>query len=402
MTQGPVRLAARTSVLRPSATLAVTAEAARMKAEDIDVVGFGAGEPDFDTPRAICDKAIEAIHEGFTHYTATAGILPLRNAICRKFKNEQGLEYGPDAVIVTTGAKFALFLLTQVLLDPGDEAIIPAPYWNSYPEQVQLAGARPVIVETRESDGFVLRPDALDAAITDRTKLLILTSPSNPTGTVYGRAELAALAEVAIRRNILVVSDEIYDKVFFDPAGHVSIASISPGMKERTFVVGGFSKTYAMTGWRLGFAVGPVPGIKAAVDLGGHTTSNPNSIAQKAALAALLGGDESVRSMVAEFDRRRLYAYSRISMMPGITCVEPKGAFYLFPNVSQYYGRKIGDTSIKDSVSFSRALLAHGHVAIVPGAAFGSDSHVRISYATSHDEIEKGLDRFEEFLAKLS
>lgn len=403
MSQGSLPLSSRVASMKPSATLAVSATAARMRAEDIDVVGFGAGEPDFDTPRPIREKAILAINEGFTHYTATAGILPLRNAICQKLKTELRLEYGPDDAIVTTGAKFALYLLFQVLCEPDDEVILLAPFWNSYPEQVRLAGARPVVVTTREADGFRIQPEALAAAIGPRTRAVVLNSPCNPTGAVLTSADLDALARVlADHPSIAVISDEIYDKVLFDEGGHHSIAAVGPDMAARTFIVGGVGKSFAMTGWRIGYAVGPTDVIKACVRLAGHVTSCANSIAQKAALAALLGGDEPVEEMVAEFDKRRLYAYSRLSMMPGIECVEPKGAFYLFPNVSNFYGKKSGETLIEDSVSFAQALLAAAHVALVPGVAFGSDAHVRISYATSHDEIEKGLDRLEEFLAQLA
>ncbi|MBI4615830.1 MAG: pyridoxal phosphate-dependent aminotransferase [Planctomycetes bacterium] len=398
----PLPLSERAAAIQPSATLAVLAEAARMREQDIDVVGFGAGEPDFDTPESVRGKAIEAIHEGFTRYTPTTGILPLRNAISQKLRDDQGLDYGPDCVLATPGGKYACHLAFQVTCNPGDEVLVPAPFWTSYPEQICLAQARPVVLETREADGFKLSPDALAAAVGPRTKMLVLNSPSNPTGSVYSREELAALGEALKGSNVLVLSDEIYEKIIFGDARHHSIAAVAPFLKDRTFLVGGVSKTYAMTGWRIGWLAGPREAIAAAARLADHTTSNPCSIAQKAALAALLGGDEPVRRMVAEFDKRRLYAFSRISQMPGLACAPPEGAFYLFPNVGRCYGRRIGETALSDSVSFARALLVHARVAVVPGIAFGADSHVRISYATSQDEIEKGLDRLEEFLARLS
>ncbi len=387
--------------IKPSPTLAIDAKAKKMKAEGQDVVGFGAGEPDFDTPAPIKEAAIQAIQAGFTKYTPSSGTEELRQAIAEKLKRDNGLDYPASQVVVSNGAKHSIANAALALLNPGDEVIIPAPYWVSYPEIVKMAGGVPVILPTFEEDGFRVKPERLKRVLGGRTRLLILCSPSNPTGSVYPRGELEALAEVLKPTDTLVLSDEIYEKLVYGGAAHVSFASVSQDAFGRTLTVNGMSKAYSMTGWRIGYCAGPEALMKACANLQSHATSNPASISQKAALAALKGGGQEVEAMRQEFDRRRQAIVRLLNAVPGVSCQEPQGAFYAFPNISGLYGKSLGETKIGGSTDFATALLEDSKVAVVPGADFGADDHIRLSYATGMETIEKGVARIAEFAAKL-
>lgn len=381
----------RTKRITPSATLAISAKAAEMKRNGIDVVSFGAGEPDFDTPDHIKKAAIAAIKAGFTKYTPTSGIPELKEAIIEKFDKDNGLIYTPKQILVGNGAKQCLYNIIQALINPGDEVIIPVPYWVSYEEMVKLADGKCVFVPSGKD--FKIRPVSLKKYISKKTKALILNSPSNPTGIVYDKHELAAIAKICIEENLFVISDEIYEKLIYGKK-HVSIASLGKAIIDLTIVVNGVSKTYAMTGWRIGYCGGPEDIIQAAGSLQDHTTSNPNSIAQKAALSALTGSLNNVSVMKKEYVRRRDYMVERLNKMKGISAQLPDGAFYVFPNVSKLYSRKM-----RDSASFCEQLLTTFHVAAVPGSAFGDDRCIRLSFATSMEQIKKGLDRIERFVS---
>jgi aspartate aminotransferase len=394
-------LSERIGHIKPSPTLAMNAKALAMKAAGIDVISFGVGEPDFDTPKHIREAAKRAIEEGFTRYTAVSGIPELKDAIMEKFKRDNNLSYEPDEVMVSCGGKHVLYNLAQAVLNPGDEVIIPAPYWVSYPPIVVLAGASPVVVGTREADDFKLSPESLKAAITPRTRMLILNSPSNPTGLVYTESELRTLAEVTFKHNIWVVSDEIYEKLIFDDRRFHSIAQVSEEAKSKTFVVNGVSKTYAMTGWRIGYVAGPREVIAGMNKIQSQSTSNPNSIAQKAAIAALNGPQDSINDMLEAFDRRRKYLLRRLKAIEGVHCNVPGGAFYAFPNFSHCFNAKTEGGTIQGSVDLCEYLLAEARVALVPGAAFGDDSFIRFSYATGLETIAEGLDRIEGAIGKL-
>ena len=375
--------------IAPSITLAVTAQAAKMKKEGVDVCSFGAGEPDMDTPAYIKDAAVAALAAGKTKYTASAGLVELREAICAKLKADNGLNYTPDLVSVNCGAKHSCYNAILATCGPGDEVIIPAPFWTSYPDMVRLAGAIPVIVHAKQENGWKMTPDDFEAAMTPATKMVIINSPSNPTGAVYTKEELEALGEIALGEDILILSDEIYEKLVYDETEHVSIASISQELRNLTIVVNGFSKAYSMTGWRIGYTATANKKIAEAIDtIQSHTTSAPATFAQYGALAALSGDPNVVEDMRAEFDIRRGYMASRLSKINNISFVEPKGAFYYLVNIG-----KMGLTSM----NFSEKLLIRSHVAVVPGIAFGADDTVRFSYACSLDVIKAGLDRFEEF-----
>lgn len=395
-------LSPRVRNIKPSPTLAMDAKAKGMKAQGIDVVNFGVGEPDFDTPDNIKNAAIKAINDGFTKYTPVGGIDPLKDAILAKLKTDNGLTYERDQIVVSCGAKHTLYNIAQALYGPGDEVIIPAPYWVSYPDQVLLNDATPVIVQTREEDHFMLKPEALAAAITPKTKAIILNSPSNPTGFAYDRAALAAIAALAVKHDFYIVSDEIYEKLVYDGVQHVSIASVSPEAQERTIVVNGLSKSHAMTGWRIGYAAGPKDIIKAMTNIQSQSTSNPTSIAQKAAVEALTGPQDFVGIMRAEFDKRRTYLVDALNAIPGITCTKPNGAFYAFPKVSALYGKKAGDRVIKGSLDLALYLLEEANVALVHGEAFGNDNYIRLSYATSMENLRKGVERIAAAVAQLS
>jgi aspartate aminotransferase len=397
-------LADRLKTLAPSSTLAVQAKARELQRRGIDVVSFGAGEPDFDTPERIKDAAVRAMRRGQTKYTEVGGIPELRAAVCAKFQRDNGLAYEPADVLVSCGAKHTLFNLAVALFDPGDEVLVPSPYWVSYPEQARLVGAVPVAVPTQEATGFDLEPERLRAALTPRTKAIILNSPNNPTGAVFSAASLAAVAQLAVERNLLVVSDECYEALTFE-GRHASIAALGPEIKARTLVVNTCSKAYAMTGWRLGFAAGPRELVRAMTDVQSQVTSNPSSITQWAAVEALGGGQDEVARMAAEFDRRRQLIVAGLNALPGVSCVMPKGAFYAFANVSGLFGRTWktpdGPTRLKGSLDVTAFLLEEARVAVVPGLDFGSDEHVRLSYATSDALITEGLTRMAAALARL-
>jgi aspartate aminotransferase len=387
------KISNRAASLTASLTLAIDAKAKQMQAAGVDVVIFGAGEPDFDTPQHIKDACVKALADGFTKYTAAAGIPELRQAVADKFKRDNGLSYKPSQIIISCGGKHSCFNLIMATCEPGDEVVVPAPYWLSYPEMVKLAGATPVIIKTTDATEFKVTPAQLRQAITPRTRLFILNSPSNPTGSVYTREEIKALGDICVQKNVLIMSDEIYEKLVYDGAEHVSVASFSPAHYEHTIIVHGFAKAWSMTGWRLGFMAAPEPIAKAVDAIQGHSTSNPTSFAQKGGVAALNGPQDHLKLWLAEFDKRRIYAHQRLNNIPGITCVKPRGAFYLFPNVS-----KLG----LNSTTFCAKLLEREKVAAVPGIAFGADEYIRISYATSMANIEKGLDRLEKFAKMLA
>ncbi len=387
-----LQLANRVTSLTPSITLAVSSKAKKMKAEGIDVCGFGAGEPDFDTPQHIKDAAVAALTSGFTKYTPSSGIPELRAAIAAKLKEDNDLTYDPKQVIVNAGAKHSCYNAIMATCQAGDEVIIPAPFWLSYPEMVRLAGATPVIVPTDEANGFKLTAEQFENAMTPRTKMIIINSPGNPTGSLYTREELQALADVALEEEILILSDEIYEKITYDNSEHVSIASLSPEIHGLTITINGFSKGYSMTGWRLGYLAAPEPIAKAIDSMQSHSTSNATSFAQKGALAALQGDQTFMHSWLLAFADRREAMHSRLTAIPGITCVKPMGAFYMLPNISSF---GLG------SVEFCNRLLDEKQVAAVPGSAFGSDTNIRFSYACSMENIENGLGRLAEFCTGL-
>jgi aspartate aminotransferase len=384
-----MKLAARVSQVTPSITLAIAAKAKAMKAEGIDVCSFSAGEPDFDTPAHIKAAAAKALDEGKTKYGPAAGEPKLREAIAHKLKNDNGLNYKAENVLVTNGGKHSLYNLIVALIDPGDEVIIPSPYWLSYPEMVTLVGGKSVIVETDASTGYKITPEQLKKAITPKTKLFVLNSPSNPTGMVYTPGEIKALAQVIVDADIYVVSDEIYEKILYDGAEHISIGSLGEEIFSRTLISSGFAKGYSMTGWRLGYLAGPVEIIKAASTIQGHSTSNVCTFAQYGAIAALESSQDCVEEMRQAFAKRRQVMFARLNAIPGLSTAKPDGAFYLFPDISK--------TGLK-SLEFCDAFLAEHQVALIPGVAFGADKNVRLSYATDMTTIEKGMDRLEKFV----
>jgi aspartate aminotransferase len=398
-------LADRLKTLAPSSTLAVQAKAKELRNQGVDVISFGAGEPDFDTPQRIKDAATEAMRRGQTKYTEVGGIPELRAAVCAKLKRDNGLAYEPADVLVSVGAKHTLFNLVTALINPGDEVLVPSPYWVSYPEQARLMGGVPVEVETFEATGFDLDPTRLRAAVTERTKLIVINSPNNPTGAVFSPAALEAVARLAVERKLWIVSDECYEALTFE-GRHVSIASFGPEVKARTIVVNTCSKAYAMTGWRIGYAAGDRTLIKAMTDVQSQVTSNPSSIAQWAAVEALTGPQSEVAKMAGEFDRRRRLVIAGLNALPGVRCAMPRGAFYAFANVSGLFGRTwarpAGAVTLKSSLDVTGFLLEEARVAVVPGRDFGSDAHVRLSYATSDTLISEGLARMGAALAKLA
>jgi aspartate aminotransferase len=393
--------ARRIRQIPPSATLSLNAKANQLKAQGVDIVNFGVGEPDFDTPDNIREAAIRAIREGFTRYTPVGGIPELKEAIAARFQADYGLSYEASEIVVSCGGKHSLYNLFQVLFDPGDEVVIPAPYWVSYVPMAMLAEAVPVIVPTREENGFKLTAAELKERLTPRTRALVLNSPSNPTGGVYSQAELAALGEVVLEAGLFVISDDIYDKILFDGAKFVNLAMLAAELKARTFVLNGVSKAYAMTGWRIGYMAGPGAWIKAADNLQSQSTSNPNSIAQKAAVEALNGPQDSVRAMTAEFAWRRDDIYQRVLSIPGATTIKPGGAFYIFPNFSKYYDKLNPAPGQSHSQALAAYLLDEARVAAVPGSEFGEDNCLRFSYATSRERIATGLSRIKAALEKL-
>jgi len=387
-----MKLAARVGQVRPSLTLAISAKAKALKESGIDVCSFSAGEPDFDTPDPIKAAAKLALDQGKTRYGAAAGEPRLREAIAQKLREENGLCYDAENVLVTNGGKHSLFNLMLALIETGDEVIIPAPYWLSYPEMVKLAGGSPVIVPTDATTGYKITPEQLRSSITPKTKLFVLNSPSNPTGMVYTPTEIKALAEVVVERDILVVSDEIYEKILYDGAEHLSIGAVNPEIFERTIISSGFAKAFSMTGWRLGYLAGSVELIKAATTVQGHSTSNVCTFAQYGAIAALSGSQDCVEEMRLAFAKRREVMFERLNAIPGLHCPKPEGAFYMFPNISK--------TGLK-SLEFCDRLLDSMQVAVIPGIAFGADDCIRLSYATDMTSIEKGMERLEKFVRSL-
>jgi len=396
-----MKVSKRAQEVPPSATIAVTAREQELKAQGVDVVGFGAGAPDFDTPEYIKDAAIASLKAGQTKYTPAAGIPKLRAVIAEKLKRENGLDYKPEQVVVNIGGKHSVYEAMQAVLDPGDEVIMQTPYWVTYPETIKLAGAKAKIIQTGKSTGYKITPVQLKKAITKKTAMLIINSPNNPGGFTYTPEELKALAKVLEGTDVIVMSDEIYEKLIYGDTKFVSFAALSEDAYNRTLTLNGFSKTFSMTGWRLGYTAGPLDVIKAMARLQDHMTSNPVTFAQYAAIAAYgPQADEAVEAMRAEFDKRGKYMVERLNAIEGVKCTESTGAFYSFPDVSTHYGRTIGGAKITGSMEFAKALLDQAAVALVPGLPFGSDNNVRLSFACSLEQIKKGLDRIENWLTK--
>ncbi len=394
-------LSNKAKAVKPSSTLAITAKAKELKAQGLDVVGFGAGEPDFNTPDNICDAAIDAIHSGFTKYTPASGINELKQAICDKFKRFNGLDYKPSQIVISNGGKHSLTNVFSAILNPGDEVIIPAPYWLSYPEIVKLSDGVPVFVKADKASGYKVTAEQLQTATTEKTKALVLNTPNNPTGMIYTEEELRAIADYAVKNDIYVVADEMYENLVYNGKKHVSIASFNDEIYKRTITVSGLAKSYAMTGWRIGYTGSSEEIAKLMSSVQSHQTSNPNSIAQKAAVEALNGDQSTVAKMTQAFDERRKFMVKRLSTIPHISFVEPDGAFYVFIDVHEalelsYKGKKIGDIA-----EFARILIEEYQVAVIPCADFGFPDHIRLSYAISIEQIEKGLDRIDSFLKEL-
>jgi len=394
-------IAKRAQAIKPSPTLATAAKAKAMKMQGIDVVDFGVGEPDFDTPENVKQAGIRAIQSGFTKYTPAGGTDELKEAVIEKFKTDNNLAYERSQILISCGAKHSLYNIAEALFDPGDEIIIPSPYWVSYPDQVLLNDATPVIVETTEAEGFKLSARKLEKTITKKTKALVLNSPSNPTGLAYDKKTLEEIAAIAVKHKIYVISDEIYEKLLYDGFTHLSIASFGREIKDLTIVVNGVSKSHAMTGWRIGYAAGPKDVITAMSNIQSQSTSNPCSISQKAALEALRGPQDFIRTMNVEFDKRRKYMVEQLNKIPGVSCLMPVGAFYAFPNVARLYGKSIQGKTIKNSSDLATYLLEEAKVALVSGDAFGADPYIRLSYATSMENIQKGLNRIEKAVSEL-
>jgi len=397
-----VFLTKRAQGIQPSATLAVDVRAKALTAAGKDVVNFGVGEPDFPTTPAATVAAMEAIREGFTKYTPSAGIPALRQAICDTFLKDNGLEYRPDQIVVSNGAKHSLYNAFQVLCEEGDEVLIPSPYWVTYPEQVRLCGGVPVFVETDEASGYKLDALALEAKVTPRTRILCLNSPCNPTGAVLPPKTVEAIADFVLRHGLYLITDEVYQKLVYHGARHLSPAAVSDEVKRRSVVINGVSKAYAMTGWRIGFAAAEGPIAKAMAELQGHVTTGTGSVAQRAALAALRDDAEAVAKMVEEFEKRRDYTVKRLKAMPGFSTPDPEGAFYVFPTIGKLFGRTVGGKVIRSGDDLAMALLESANVAVVPGAGFGRPDAIRFSYATSMENIAKGLDRVEEAVRSAS
>ncbi len=389
-----VKLASRVLALTPSTTLAITAKAKELKEQGVDVIGLGAGEPDYNTPQHILDAAVRSMNEGHTKYTPSAGLPALKKAIIEKFDRDQGLSYKLNEIIVGNGAKHVLYTLFQVLLNEGDEVIIPTPYWVSYPEQVKLAGGVPVYVDGLESQQFKITPEQLNSVISERTRAVIINSPSNPTGVIYTAEELRELGKLCLEKNILIVSDEIYEKLIYGEHKHVSIAQLSPELKEQTIVINGVSKSHSMTGWRIGYAAGNKEIIEAMTNLASHSTSNPTTTAQYASIAAYNGPQEPVEEMRQAFEQRLEVIYNQLVSIPGFTCVKPQGAFYLYPNVKE----AANITGYSDVDAFVEALLVEAKVAVIPGSGFGTPDNIRLSYATSLDLLEKAVARMKDFV----
>ncbi len=396
-----LELSKKAAAVKPSSTLAITAKAKELKAQGKDVVGFGAGEPDFDTPENICDAAIDAINNGFTKYTPASGIIELKEAVSKKFKKYNNIDYAPEQIVISNGGKHSLENIFTVLLNPGDEVIIPAPYWLSYTEIVKLAGGVPVIVKTSKEQEYKLTAEALCKAVTNKTKALILNTPNNPTGMVYTDNELRDIADIVINKDFYVVADEMYETLTYDGHKHISIASLGKEIYDRTITCNGLAKSYAMTGWRIGYTGSPLQIARMMGSVQSHQTSNPNSIAQKAAVEALNGPQDSVSQMNEEFNKRRQYVYERICNMPFVSTIKPMGAFYVFVDASEVLGKTHKGETVGTVAKMAEILINEYNTAVVPCADFGFDDHLRLSYAISMEQIEKGLDRIEKFLKEL-
>ncbi|MCX5810695.1 MAG: pyridoxal phosphate-dependent aminotransferase [Proteobacteria bacterium] len=392
-------LSKRASLLKPSPTLAISAKEKELKAKGIDIAGFGAGEPDFDTPDHIKQAAIKAINDNFTRYTPAAGIDPLKDAVIEKFKRDNGLTYKRDEIIISCGGKHSLYNLFQAIFQEGDEVIIPAPYWVSYPPMVELAGAKPVIVETQEDEDYQITAQMVKKYINKNTKGIVLNYPSNPVGSIFYRENLEQIGKLAVENNFYIISDEIYEKLTYDDYTHVSIASLDPAFKEKTIICHGVAKTYAMTGWRIGFAAGQSSIIKAMGNIQSQSTSNPASISQMAAVAALNGPQDSIALMLEAFKKRRDYLVRELKSIPGVTCYNPKGAFYVFPNFNNVLGKTYKGRVVDTSTALTEILLEDFHTAVVPGVEFGKEGYLRLSFATSMEVIEKGVERIKKAVA---
>ncbi len=396
-----LELSKKAVAVKPSSTLAITAKAKELRAQGKDVVGFGAGEPDFNTPDNICNAAITAIQDGFTKYTPASGINDLKEAVSKKFKELNHLDYGIDQIVISNGGKHSLTNIFTALINPGDEVIIPAPFWLSYPEIVKLAGGVPVIITTTKEQGYKLTAEELEKAVNEKTKAVIINTPNNPTGMLYTEEELRAIADVVVKKDIYVVADEMYEQLVYGEQKHISIASLGKDIYDRTITCSGLAKSYSMTGWRIGYTGSSKEIAKAMGSVQSHQTSNPNSIAQKAAVEALNGPQDSVEKMHAEFDKRRQYIYKRICEMPLVSAIEPKGAFYIFVDASEVIGKKYHTQTLDSVEQMAEILINDYNTAVVPCADFGFDKHIRLSYAISIEQIEKGLDRMQQFLEEL-
>jgi aspartate aminotransferase len=393
------KLSNRASLIKPSSTLALNAQVKAMRAQGVEIINLSVGEPDFQTPDHIKEAAVKAIRDGFTRYTPSEGIIELREAVAKTLLEDLGLAYEPSQIVVSNGGKHALYNIAQCLFETGDEVVIPSPAWVTYPDLILLSGATPVPAPTYKEDGYALRPDVLSAVLTPKTRGLILNSPSNPTGMVYSRESLAALAGIIEANDLWVISDDIYEKLVYDQTPFVNMAMAVPELKDRVVIAHGVSKTYSMTGWRIGYLAGPEPLAKAAAKIQSQMTSNRNSVAQKAALAALEGPQECVADMRATFDRRRRLVMDLLKKIPGVDCPEPKGAFYVFPDISAHFGRTLGGAAIESSDNLASVLLKECRVATVPGSGFGEPRSIRLSYAAHEDELRQGLERLADFLA---
>ncbi len=397
-----MELSRKAQAIEPSLTLAITAKAKEMKEKGIDVISFSAGEPDFNTPKNIINAAIKAMEDGNTKYTSVNGILQLREAICKKFKDDNGLEYNPSQIVVSTGAKQSLANTFLAILNPGDEVIVSTPYWVSYPELIKLADGKPVFVEGDEKSNYKFTKENLEKAVTAKTKAIVLNTPNNPTGTIYNKEELEVIADFAKKYNIIIISDEMYEKLIYDNENHISIASLSKDAYERTIVINGLSKSYAMTGWRIGYCAASEKIAKLMMSIQSHVTSNVCSITQYAALEALSGPQDEITKMINEFEKRRNYMINRIESIDNLSIVKPKGAFYIMINIENCLGKEINGKILNDSMEFCASLLENEKLAVIPGKAFGLNNYIRVSYATSMEAIKEGLNRIESFIKKLN
>lgn len=397
-----MELSRKAQAIEPSLTLAITAKAKEMKEKGIDVISFSAGEPDFNTPKNIINAAIKAMEDGNTKYTSVNGILQLREAICKKFKDDNGLEYNPSQIVVSTGAKQSLANTFLAILNPGDEVIVSTPYWVSYPELIKLADGKPVFVEGDEKSNYKFTKENLEKAVTAKTKAIVLNTPNNPTGTIYNKEELEVIADFAKKYDIIIISDEMYEKLIYDNENHISIASLSKDAYERTIVINGLSKSYAMTGWRIGYCAASEKIAKLMISIQSHVTSNVCSITQYAALEALNGPQDEIIKMINEFEKRRNYMINRIESIDNLSIVKPKGAFYIMINIENYLGKEINGKILNDSMEFCASLLENEKLAVIPGKAFGLNNYIRVSYATSMEAIKEGLNRIESFIKKLN